>query len=70
MEGVADVTLTDSTRGTETKAADTNSGQGCGSHSGVANLDFNAAVEFDTPTATTSTGDKGSKIPVRLGGGS
>jgi Tfp pilus assembly protein PilN len=71
MEGVNDVTLTDSTRGTETKPSAEGSAQGCGSHGGTPNLDFNAAVEFETPAATTSTGDgKGSKVPVRLGGGS
>lgn len=78
LQGVADVTLTDSTRGSDPKsgsgAANSGSatgGGGCGAHKGHGNYDFNAVVEFAAPTATsTSTGAKGSNIPVRLGGGS
>jgi len=77
MEAVSDVTLSTSTRpdgaGHTKKASGDGSNvagdsAGCGTHDGIANYDFTATVEFSQPT-TTTTG-QGSKIPVRLGGGS
>jgi Tfp pilus assembly protein PilN len=76
MQGVSDVTLTDSTRGTDPDPTSTGdaSTSGCGSHNGHANYDFNASIEFDVPaatsTSTTSTTGKADRVPVRLGGGS
>jgi hypothetical protein len=79
MEGVADVVLKDSTRTLELKgdsATTTDSAGGgsntgtCGTHDGLPNYEFNATVTFDAIQPATADPKKGSKIPVRLGGGS
>jgi Tfp pilus assembly protein PilN len=80
LEGVSDVTLSDSTRGadpakgaTATNSGSAVGGSGCGVHNGHANYDFNAVVEFTAPAAPTTpatTKAKPTEIPVRLGGGS
>ena len=75
MQGVHDVTLTDSTRGEDAKSApgattDSAAGatDGCGSHRLRANYEFNAVVEFDQ--AAPAPAPEAGKTPVRLGGGS
>jgi Tfp pilus assembly protein PilN len=78
MEGVSDVQLAQSTRAADdgTQKATTDSAgssgavTGCGSHGGTNNYDFKVTVEFNGAAATTSATGQGSKIPVRLGGGS
>jgi Tfp pilus assembly protein PilN len=75
MQGVHDVTLTDSTRGDDPEKSSTtasgDSGQGsddCGTKHQRGNYEFNAVVEFDA-TQPTPASDAG-ETPVRLGGGS
>jgi Tfp pilus assembly protein PilN len=77
MQGVHDVTLSDSTRDSD---PDTSAGatgdsapaagdaQGCGTHRERGNYQFNAVVEFEQTQPAPAPG--GGKTPVRLGGGS
>jgi len=77
LQGVHDVTLTDSTRGEDpdkgaSAAASTDSASGgtgdCGAHNERANYEFNATVEFDP--AKPAPAPNAGRTPVRLGGGS
>jgi Tfp pilus assembly protein PilN len=73
MQGVHDVTLSDSTRGEDPEKGaqgDSASGNdtGCGAHNQHANYDFNAVVEFEA--AKPAPAKDSGKTPVRLGGGS
>ena len=77
MQGVTDVTLSDSTRGEDQDSSAPGEAtgdsapamiDGCGEHDGRANYEFNAVVEFDQEKAAAAP-DAG-KTPVRLGGGS
>jgi Tfp pilus assembly protein PilN len=74
MQGVHDVTLTDSIRGPDAEngaAASGGSSTGsddCGTKHKHGNYEFNAVVEFDA-TQSTPAAEAG-KTPVRLGGGS
>jgi Tfp pilus assembly protein PilN len=78
MESVSDVTLEQSQRPdgsgrkvkttTDSAGSAGSSSSGCGTHDGVANFDFTVSVEFTADEAPTT--GQGSKIPVRLGGGS
>lgn len=77
MEGVADVVLKDSVRQLEpAKATDVvgdsagGGGGQCGTHKGLPNYEFNATVTFDAIKPVPADPNKGSKVPVRLGGGS
>jgi Tfp pilus assembly protein PilN len=74
MQGVHDVTLTDSTRGEDPEktagAATTDSAgttDGCGAHNDRANYEFNAVVEFEQQQPAPAKG--AGETPVRLGGG-
>jgi Tfp pilus assembly protein PilN len=78
MQGVHDVTLTDSTRGEDpdkgqaASSASSDSASGgsadCGAHNLRSNYEFNAVVEFEQtkPAPAPNAG----QTPVRLGGGS
>jgi Tfp pilus assembly protein PilN len=74
MQGVHDVTLSDSTRADDPKSSGATSDSaaattdGCGVHNERGNFEFNAVVEFEQ-TAPAPADDAG-KTPVRLGGGS
>ena len=72
MQGVHDVTLTDSIRGSDPQAGasgDSSTGsEDCGTHHQRGNYEFNAVVEFDA-TQPKPAADAG-ETPVRLGGGS
>lgn len=69
MNGVHDVKLSDSTRGTDPdEAQGAKDTEGCGTHNLRANYEFNAVVELDAPKPVPT--DKAANTPVRLGGGS
>jgi Tfp pilus assembly protein PilN len=72
MQGVHDVKLTDSVRGTDPQAGaagDSSAGSDdCGAHNKRGNYEFNAVVEFDPAQATPPAA--AGQTPVRLGGGS
>jgi Tfp pilus assembly protein PilN len=77
MQGVHDVRLTDSTRGTDPEkasgaatgdSAGTGTTDGCGIHRERANFEFNAVVEFEQ--AAPAPAPNAGETPVRLGGGS
>jgi Tfp pilus assembly protein PilN len=73
MQGVHDVTLTDSTRGDDPQSSQASADSAaqsddCGVHNLRSNYEFNAVVEFEQ--AAPVTDPKAGKTPVRLGGGS
>jgi Tfp pilus assembly protein PilN len=72
MQGVHDVKLTDSTRGTDPQKGSANDSaagsDGCGTHNERGNYEFNAVVEFDAAKPAPAAG--AGETPVRLGGGS
>jgi Tfp pilus assembly protein PilN len=76
MQGVHDVKLADSTRGSDEDSKATgdsasSNSDSCGAHNLRGNYEFNATVEFEAQApAPPAKGTPTPKTPVRLGGGS